>query len=620
MADSLLFLAALLSVIAQVCQPAYIDRHKDKVKEEVLQNLEEKWASKSVQETIKEGAFGLPQHRDRMAYFPKIDELDCSIRYLAYNYSKKLLKPSANFKAISDGLRLESLCGITPEIPEKKTYTEHEKAIHDIKSSKKFFEFFVDANHKSTSKTNLGSLSSPFRKVATAIHACQYKRNDIEIHCIIQLRGGIHFLEEPLFMYSKHSNILLTRYKNENAIISGGKVIHTSWKLHKLATDEFEGQNAIFEGIQPHQSAGSVVFMGIFNESNLCKVLCEQQTTCTAYTFFGKTAGEFANMCYAREDGLWNPVANSAAVSGKKVKIYVAELEGEAIKPFTQIFVNGKREIRARFPNGDPEKTGLHTVPTGYVSSALKWLPPKKSEPAREIHFKDPHREKTPFSTYYVGIGGPVSQYKPPVSYWGVASPAGGGGSTYKVPTGLQFSKDLEFVKRKWSNASTGVVHALQNSHWENWQFKLDARNDTDDTLRWSYGGFQGARGSIEGKEWYVENIFEELDVSGEWFLDETNMRLFYFPSGDPPSEIIVPILDNLVTVAGTQRDPVVGISILGLSFAHTTSTFLKGYQVPSGGDWSVHRNAMLAAQGTVNLTIGGCNLMSPGGNGIFIG
>lgn len=60
----------------------------------------------------------------------------------------------------------------------------------------------------------------------------------------------------------------------------------------------------------------------------------------------------------------------------------------------------------------------------------------------------------------------------------------------------------------------------------------------TDNTFRWSFGGFQGARGAGDGKEWYVENIFEELDVAGEWYLDEASMKLYYFPSGALPSKV----------------------------------------------------------------------------------
>lgn len=50
-----------------------------------------------------------------------------------------------------------------------------------------------------------------------------------------------------------------------------------------------------------------------------------------------------------------------------------------------------------------------------------------------------------------------------------------------------------------------------------------------------------------------------------------------------------------------------------------TTLTFLEKYMVPSGGDWTVHRNGMIYAEGTENLHIEGCTLDSPGGNGIFV-
>eukprot|EP00794_Sanderia_malayensis_P005521 gene5521-6206_t len=616
------FAALLFVVILQLSSAVYVDESKENEREELLKTLKEKWSAKSNEDKIREGVAGLPENRVRLANakMPEKDELDCSIRYLAYNYTKKLLSASANFKAILDGLQLSTLCGITPKLPEKELYSEHKRAIMEIIRTKPYLEFYVDANRKSTSSMNTGSMLSPFKKIATAINACQYKRRNDKTHCIIQLRGGMHFLDEPITLTPKHNNILITKFNNENAVISGGQIVDTTWDLYESKVDDYEGQNAIFEKIKPKQSVGNVVYMGTFEDDTLCKFLCEQQTTCTTYTQFSKAAGEFANMCYARKDGIWNPVANSAAKSGRKVTIYVSDLSGKDIKPFTQIFVNGKREVRARFPNGDPETTGLHTSPTGYVPSALKWLPPKHSEPAKEIHIANPHRERTPFQTFYTGIGGPVSQYQPPVSYWGVKSPAGGGGATYEVPTGLQFASDIEFTKRNWSNASTGVVHAFQHYHWENWQFKLDSRNDTDHTLRWSYGGFQGARGSGDGKEWYVENIFEELDVPGEWFLDETKMKLYYFPRGGLPTQIIVPKLENLVSVIGSQAKPVKGNQIMGLSFAHTTSTFLSGYQVPSGGDWSVHRNAMVVAHGTENLTISGCTFTAPGGNGIFIG
>ena len=58
-------------------------------------------------------------------------------------------------------------------------------------------------------------------------------------------------------------------------------------------------------------------------------------------------------------------------------------------------------------------------------------------------------------------------------------------------------------------------------------------------TFSWTWGGFQGARGSSTGAEWYVENIFEELDVANEWYFDETNKNLYLMSnSSGLPDEV----------------------------------------------------------------------------------
>ena len=60
-------------------------------------------------------------------------------------------------------------------------------------------------------------------------------------------------------------------------------------------------------------------------------------------------------------------------------------------------------------------------------------------------------------------------------------------------------------------------------------------------TLSWTWGGFQGARGSSKGAEWYVENIFEELDVANEWFFDESTKVLYFMPNASGlPEEVSV--------------------------------------------------------------------------------
>lgn len=199
----------LIIVLFQLCSAIEVDREQEKANEELLKVLQERWSKKSVEEIIQEGAFGLPENQHRLAYIPKKDELDCNIRYLAYNYSKKLLSPSANLRSVADGLQLSTLCGINPKVPKQEAYLEHEKHIKEIKKTGDFLEFFVDPQglHEET----VGSFSSPFSKIESAVKACEVRRKSVKTPCIIRLRQGMHFVEDTLRLTPKHSHVLLTK-------------------------------------------------------------------------------------------------------------------------------------------------------------------------------------------------------------------------------------------------------------------------------------------------------------------------------------------------------------------------------------------------------------------------
>jgi len=63
--------------------------------------------------------------------------------------------------------------------------------------------------------------------------------------------------------------------------------------------------------------------------------------------------------------------------------------------------------------------------------------------------------------------------------------------------------------------------------HWSSWMFEVGSGDS--ESLKFSKGGFQGARGpGASGGEFYIENVFEELDSENEWFFDETNKKLYF--------------------------------------------------------------------------------------------
>ena len=93
----------------------------------------------------------------------------------------------------------------------------------------------------------------------------------------------------------------------------------------------------------------------------------------------------------------------------------------------------------------------------------------------------------------------------------------------------------------------------------------------------------------------FVENIFEELDNNGEWYFNETNQLLYYWPNNTnascniPPSKNIQLIATNLKILFhfnATMNKPIQNINIFNLNFRDAAQTYLDKdrWGVPSGG------------------------------------
>ena len=144
-----------------------------------------------------------------------------------------------------------------------------------------------------------------------------------------------------------------------------------------------------------------------------------------------------------------------------------------------------------------------------------------------------------------------------------------------------------------------------------------------NDTIMFGRGGFQEARGSCGsgGHEYYIENIRELLDSPGEFFLDETTRHLYYWPNGTSLADALieVPQMETLLLATGTAETTLRDVHIVGLTLRHSQLTFMGDWEVPSGGDWSVHRGAMVELSKSEDCSIEQNLLDAPGGNGILV-
>ena len=174
---------------------------------------------------------------------------------------------------------------------------------------------------------------------------------------------------------------------------------------------------------------------------------------------------------------------------------------------------------------------------------------------------------------------------------------------------------------RRWADPQGGYIHALHKSLWGSLHFTITGKDTTDSPTY--EGGWQSNRPEPMHDQYrYVENVFEELDTPGEWFLDKKKHILYFYP---PPqldlnnAVIEVVRLKHLIELQGTAKAPVSWIGLRNLSFRHTARTFMETREPLLRSDWRIYRGGALYLTGTEDVHAVNCTFDQLGGNCIFV-
>jgi hypothetical protein len=284
---------------------------------------------------------------------------------------------------------------------------------------------------------------------------------------------------------------------------------------------------------------------------------------------------------------------------------------------FNELYIDERRAIVAKYPNGDPATQGLYATHPGFSYESQRWVPPIQT-PSMKIYVQEPSRNGTIFTNYQDGLGGGASVFNPPRNYWSVTTPRGV--MNYAVPRGLTVKNGALPHLSNWSKPSTGFVHAFHGGYWGSWIFEIASSNSTQNTIMVGRGGFQEAHGWNSGGAFYVANIFEELDSPNEWFLDKDTRTLYFMPNDTMPNIFVASQIPCLISVSGSSIENLVrNIRIQGLTLTQTSNTYMRDYMVPSGGDWSVHRGGTVYLTNTRNVTITHDLFTQLGSNGLAL-
>jgi hypothetical protein len=248
---------------------------------------------------------------------------------------------------------------------------------------------------------------------------------------------------------------------------------------------------------------------------------------------------------------------------------------------FSELYVNGKRQTRARFPNGDSHVP----QPAGYILT--KGALPEWQKPPEK-----PHTEM-----YY--------------------DPA-------------------TFSTKEWAHPEEAVVSCFERISFDkvpfwNGQWHVRGIDRSRNAILLGEGGHQQLLwhymqayhpGIYPDMPFYVENVFEELDAPGEWYLDTRAGKLYYMPApGVDLKSVVVEaaLLQRVVQFIGTNDKPAHHITLRGLWIAHAASTYFEPYTPAGMGDYTIQRGGAVFVQGAEDITVDRCSLEGNNGNGFYV-
>lgn len=174
---------------------------------------------------------------------------------------------------------------------------------------------------------------------------------------------------------------------------------------------------------------------------------------------------------------------------------------------------------------------------------------------------------------------------------------------------------------KSWQYPEGAIVHAMHRGEWGGFHYTITKAND-DGTVELE-GGHQNNRPSKMHKKYrMVENVMEELDNPGEWYLDREKNQLYYWPEdGINLNEAKVEgiVLKHLIEITGTANNPVKNVEISGIGFEHTQRTIMEDYEPLLRSDWTIYRGGAIFIEGSENIKIQDCEFSNLGGNVIFV-
>ncbi len=183
---------------------------------------------------------------------------------------------------------------------------------------------------------------------------------------------------------------------------------------------------------------------------------------------------------------------------------------------FREVFFNGQRQTRARYPNRDPNDPRFGGWAFIHVT-----LPAEDSAPVR-------------------------------------------------------FTGEPGVFPRQWAKPDQGEIFIIPGLAWNSHLLPMRDYNPHTREITVTRRLTQVWDRLMSGNRFYVENLLEELDQPGEWCFDAQTLTLYFWPPQGTldGAEVTIPIIDRLIELRATTNEPVRHLHFSGLTFTQTLPVF----------------------------------------------
>jgi parallel beta-helix repeat protein len=434
---------------------------------------------------------------------------------------------------------------------------------------------------------------------------------------MIFLRGGTHFLQEPLQLLPVDSNLSIAAYKNEKPLLSGGRPI-TGWK---------KSTGNIWTAKVPQADDKSWNF-------KLLRVGEEKQTLARYPNFDAKNPYK----------GGWSHIVYTGAPTGKfGAAMGNTHTPGDWIEWKINVPVDGEYSTWFRYgadnaPYGNNSMAGRITlqvdaqtpVPVEGLPDTGSWSNFAWSRVAKLQLSKGEHTlrwtnvrggglnfdalalcDDSNWTPQGIELSAPQGMNLIVVQAEAYSAAQG---KEMKTPDEIApaYKNRFEFragAIRRYAHPEDAEIHIFPSWGWVNSILYVKEIDYSTRTVRVEENSSASEELRV-GNRYYVSNVREELDAPGEWFLDKRTGVLSLWPQHVDFARrgVVAAKLDRLIELKGdvANRQWVENISIRGLQFTDTTySRDIGVYSPMDAAIWlSQARNCVI--EGNIFRNVGG--------------